>query len=99
MAGILPNWRHAAGPYGPYSVANIDSVLAVLALAAAATAERGRAWVPARDDTDAVSRRRGWVMPAAVMLPLVVDLVTRVAGAYPSDLAEARLLLAATPAR
>ncbi len=94
LAGILPNWRHAAGPYGSYSVANIDSVLALLALAAAATAERGRAWVPGRDDTDTVSRRRGWVTPAAVMLPLVVDLVTREAGTYPSALAEARFVVA-----
>ena len=59
VAGILPNWRHAAGPYGPYSLANIDSVLALLALAAAATAERGRAWVPGRDDTDTASRILG----------------------------------------
>ena len=95
VAGILPNWRHAAGPYGSYSVANVDSVLALLALAAAATAERGRAWVPARDDTDAaVSRRRGWLMPAAVMLPLVVDLVTRVAATYAPALAQARFVVA-----
>src|SRR6185503_2085823 len=43
LAGILPDWRHAAGPYAPYSVANLDSVLALLALAAAAAAERGQA--------------------------------------------------------
>jgi hypothetical protein len=46
LAGILPNWRHAAGPYGSYAAANIDSVLALLALATAAAAERGRAWLP-----------------------------------------------------
>jgi signal transduction histidine kinase len=61
---------------GSFSLANADGVLTLLALAVAATAERGRAWVPGRDEAETVSRR-GWVMPVAVMLPLVVDLAAR----------------------
>jgi hypothetical protein len=97
LAGILPNWRHAAGPYGSYAAANIDSVLALLALATAAAAERGRAWLPGRDEAETTSRR-GWLMPAAVMSPLLVDLVVRLSHAYPSPLAEAHfeVALAAT---
>jgi signal transduction histidine kinase len=96
-AGILPNWRQTGGHYAAYSVANLDSVLALLALAAAAAAERGRAWMPGREDAE-TSWRRGWVMPAAVMLPLVVDVVARLVHPYPAVLAEARfeVALAAT---
>ena len=53
VAGVLPNWRYAAGPYDPYSPANVDWVLTLVALAAAAAgAARGRAWVPGRDEME-----------------------------------------------
>jgi hypothetical protein len=35
VAGILPNWRYAAGRYEPFSAANVDVVLTLGALAAA----------------------------------------------------------------
>ncbi len=92
MAGLVPNWRYAAGPYEPYSPANVDWVITLLALALAATADRGRAWVPGREESEAAPRR-GWVMAAVVMLPLAVDLVTRATGAHPA-LAEARSVVA-----
>ena len=93
VAGVIPNWRYAVGTHAPYSVANVDWVLILLALATAATAERGKAWVPGRDDADATSRR-GWWMPAAVLLPLLVDLGARLVQEYPAALAEARLEVA-----
>jgi signal transduction histidine kinase len=88
VAGVVPNWRSAAGGYESHSPANVDWVLTLVALAAAACADRGRAWVPGREEAEAAPRR-GWVMAAAVMLPLAVDLATRLAGAHPG-LAESR---------
>jgi signal transduction histidine kinase len=93
VAGVIPNWRYAVGTHAPYSVANVDWVLILLALATAATADRGQAWVPGRDDADTPSRR-SWLVPAAVMLPLLVDLGVRLVRDYPAALVEVRLEVA-----
>jgi len=95
-AGVLPNWRNAAGGYDPYSPANVDWILTLVAIAAAACVDRGPAWVPAREEAEP-ALRRGWVMAATVVLPVAVDLVTRLLGAHPALAAQrAHVALAAT---
>ncbi|HUG53115.1 MAG TPA: ATP-binding protein [Vicinamibacteria bacterium] len=97
VAGVVPNWRYASGPYEAYSPANVDWILTLAALfAAAAGAARGPSWVPGREEGEA-QPRRGWLMAAAVMLPLSVDVVTRLAGAHPQLAASrSQVALAAT---
>lgn len=90
VAGFIETVRTAAGSHD--SVGSVHWVLILLALASAATAERGPARV-GRDDAD-ITSRRGWWTPAVVMLPLLVDLGSRVVQDYPAALAEARLEMA-----
>jgi len=94
-AGSIEFARAAPGPQG--SVGSIHWVVILLALATAATVERGPAWALGRDEAEATSRR-GWLMPAAVMTPLLVDLAARLAQGYPAAIAEVRfeIALAAT---
>ena len=91
VAGFIETVRTAAGSHD--SVGSVHWVLILLALASAATAERGPVRVPGRDDAD-ITSRRGWWTPAVVMLPLLVDLGSRVVQDYPAALAEARLEMA-----
>src|SRR6185295_11053205 len=91
VAGSIEIARAAPGPHG--SVSSIHRVLILLALATAATVERGPGWALGRDDAEATSRR-GWLMPAAVMTPLLVDLAARLAQSYPAAVAEARFEIA-----
>jgi signal transduction histidine kinase len=96
IAGVLPNWRDAAGGYDSYSPAHVDWILTLVAIAAAACVDRGPAWVPGREDAEPTVRR-GWVMAATVVLPLAVDFVTRLLGAHPALAAQRTLVaLAAT---
>ena len=91
VAGFIETVRTAAGSHD--SVGSVHWVLILLALASAATAERGPAGVPGRDDAD-ITSHRGWWTPAVVLLPLLVDLGSRVVQEYPAALAEARLEMA-----
>src|SRR5262249_20265847 len=82
VAGVLPNLRDAAGAYDPYAATTVDWILSLVAIAAAACTDRGRAWVPGREEAEP-ALRRGWVMAAMMVLPLAVDAATRTFGTRP----------------